>query len=63
MNGKRSRLDIATIATIHEFSRGKRIPRRPLWNPTIKEMGSSKGIQKICYNITNIPSKESWNTQ
>lgn len=44
LKGKRSRLDIATIAAVHEFSNGKKIPRRPLWNPSIREMGGSKGI-------------------
>jgi hypothetical protein len=38
-NGKKSKLDIARIAVIHEFSSGRRIPRRPLWNPTIAEYG------------------------
>jgi hypothetical protein len=48
--GKKRRIDISQVAAIHEFSRGKRIPRRPLWNPTIREMGGAKGIQKMFIN-------------
>lgn len=44
---RKSKIDIATIAFIHEFSRGKRVPRRPLWNPTIAEMGGEKGIKDL----------------
>lgn len=47
LSGKRSRIDIAKIATIHEFSSGKRVPRRPLWNPTIAEIGGAEGIKKL----------------
>lgn len=47
LSGKRSRLDIATIAGVHEFSNGIKVPRRPLWNPTIREMDGTKGIQKL----------------
>lgn len=47
LNGKRSRIDVATIAAIHEFSSGRRIPRRPLWNPTIAEMGGAPGLKKM----------------
>lgn len=47
---KRSKLQIAQIAAIHEFATGKKIPRRPLWNPTIAELGGSKGIQKMYIN-------------
>lgn len=50
ISGRKSKLEVATIAAIHELSSGKRFPRRPLWNPTIKEMGSSKGIRKIFIN-------------
>jgi hypothetical protein len=46
-DNRRSRIDIATIAFIHEFSRGSKIPRRPLWNPTIAEMGGEKGIKDL----------------
>lgn len=42
---RRSRIDIAQIAAIHEFSKGRKIPRRPLWNPSIAEMGGEKGIK------------------
>lgn len=42
----RSRIDIARIAAIHEFSKGRRIPKRPLWNPTIAEMGGERGIKQ-----------------
>lgn len=45
--GKRSVLDIAQIAVIHEFSSGKRVPKRPLWNPTLREMGGAEGIKKL----------------
>lgn len=44
--GKKSKLDIATIAYIHEFSR-KSNRRRPLWNPTVREMGNTPGIKAI----------------
>jgi hypothetical protein len=44
-DNKRSKIDIARIAAIHEFSKGRRIPRRPLWNPSIQEMGGEKGIK------------------
>mgnify|MGYP001068204888 CR=1 FL=1 len=47
LNGKRSRLDVATIAAIHEFSSGKRLPRRQLWNPSITQMGGVPGIKKM----------------
>jgi hypothetical protein len=50
LSGKRSKLDVATIAAIHEFSSGKRIPRRQLWNPTITEIGGADGIKKIFVN-------------
>lgn len=46
LTGKRSKLDIATIAVIHEFSSGKKIPKRPLWNPTLREFGK-KGIKDL----------------
>jgi hypothetical protein len=49
-SGKRSRLEIARIAAIHEFSSGKKIPRRPLWNPTIKQLGGARGLQKMYIN-------------
>lgn len=42
---KRSRLDLSKIATIHEFSTGRRLPKRPLWNPTIREVGGAQGIK------------------
>lgn len=48
LSGARSRLDVATIAGIHEFATGGgRIPRRPLWNPTINEIGGASGIKKL----------------
>lgn len=37
--GERRRMDVGQIAAIHEFSRGRKVPRRPLWNPTLKELG------------------------
>jgi hypothetical protein len=50
LNGKRSKIEIARIAAIHEFASGKTIPRRPLWNPTIKEMGGSRGLKQMYVN-------------
>lgn len=49
-SGKKSKIDIATIAGIHEFSSGKRIPKRPLWNPSIAQMGGAKGIKTMYIN-------------
>jgi hypothetical protein len=46
IGGKRSKLDVATIAYIHEFG-GSKVPRRALWNPTIQEMGGAAGVKKI----------------
>lgn len=48
--GKKSPIEIATIAVLHEFSSGKRFPRRPLWNPTIEELGGPLGIKKMFLN-------------
>lgn len=45
-SGRKRKFDIGQIAAIHEFSRGKRIPRRPLWNPTLKEIGQ-KGMRAM----------------
>jgi hypothetical protein len=50
LSGGRSKLEVAAIAGVHEFSSGRRIPRRPLWNPTIAEIGGVKGIQKMYIN-------------
>lgn len=47
LQGKRSTYDLATIAAIHELSQGKKIPRRPLWNPTIAELGGAPGLKKM----------------
>lgn len=47
LEGKRTKLEVAAYAAIHEFSSGRRIPKRPLWNPTIKELGGAKGIKKM----------------
>lgn len=44
INGKRNRLEIAQIAAIHEFS-ASLTRRRPLWNPTIQEIGGVKGLK------------------
>lgn len=44
--GKRSRLEIAQIAAFHEFSANP-LRRRPLWNPTIQELGGQKGIKSL----------------
>lgn len=50
INGQKSKIDIATIAAIHEFSTGRKIPRRPLWNPSIEKMGNTKGIKQMYVN-------------
>lgn len=47
LSGKRSAMEVASIATVHEFASGKGAARRPLWNPTIQELGGSKGIKAI----------------
>lgn len=47
LQGKKSKLEVAAIAAAHEFSSGKRLPRRELWNPSIKEMGGVKGIKAL----------------
>lgn len=46
-DNRRSRIDIATIAFVHEFAKGHKVPRRPLWNPSIQEMGGEKGIKEL----------------
>lgn len=46
-DNRRSKIDLATIAFIHEFSSGRRIPKRPLWNPSVAEMGGEKGIKDL----------------
>lgn len=46
LSGKRSRLPIASIAAIHEFSSNAK-RKRPLWNPTIREMGNTPGLKKL----------------
>lgn len=46
VTGKRSKLDVATIAYIHEFG-GRKIPKRALWNPTIQEIGGAQGIKAM----------------
>lgn len=50
LRGKRSKLEVAKIAVIHEFASGKRIKKRPLWNPSIVEIGGAKGIKKMYIN-------------
>lgn len=50
LNGQRSKMDIATIAAVHEFSTGSKIPRRPLWNPSIEELGNSRGLKQMYIN-------------
>lgn len=47
LNGKKSKYSIAKIAAIHEFSSGKKVPRRALWKPTLQEMGGSVGIKAL----------------
>jgi hypothetical protein len=44
--GRKSKIEVAQIAAIHEFSSGRKIPKRPLWNPTIKEMGGAQGFKE-----------------
>lgn len=46
INGKKNKVDVATIATYHEFARKKK-KKRPLWNPTFRELGGTKGIRNI----------------
>lgn len=46
IKGGNSRLDVARIAYMNEMG-GKKLPRRPLWNPTIKEMGGANGIKDL----------------
>lgn len=50
LSGRKSKIDVATIAAIHEFSSGKKLPRRPLWNPSIGELGGAKGLKKLYVN-------------
>lgn len=50
LSGKKSKMDVATIAAIHEFSSGRKIPKRPLWNPSIEEIGGADGIKKMYIN-------------
>lgn len=47
LRGRKSRLQVAQIAYIHEFASGKKNIRRPLWNPTIAELGGAKGIKTL----------------
>ncbi len=44
LNGKKSRVELAVIAAILEFGTS-RIPKRPIWNPSIKEFGLTAGIR------------------
>lgn len=46
LDGKKSKLDISTIAIIQEFGKNK----RPLWNPTIMGLGGSRGIKEMYIN-------------
>lgn len=46
-SGRKRAIEIAQVAALHEFSSGKRFPRRPLWNPTIREMGGARGIKDM----------------
>ncbi len=46
LDGKKSKIDISTVAIIQEFGRN----RRPLWNPTIMEMGGTRGIKELYLN-------------
>jgi hypothetical protein len=36
---------VSHVATIHEFGYG--VPERPLWRPSIEEMGGAEGIRRI----------------
>jgi len=47
LSGRKSKMEIANIAVVHEFSSGRRIPKRPLWNPTIAELGGAKGLKAL----------------
>lgn len=50
LSGKKSKIEVAVIAAIHEFASGGKIPKRALWNPTIQEMGGAKGIKRLYVN-------------
>jgi hypothetical protein len=50
LSGKRNPVEVSVIAGMHEFARGRKLVKRPLWNPTISEIGGSKGIQRIYTN-------------
>lgn len=46
LSGKKNNLEVAKIAAIHEFSYNPK-RRRPVWNPTIREMGNIPGIKNL----------------
>lgn len=46
-SGKRSNLEVAEIAMIHEFTTNPKKVRRPLWNPTLAEMGGARGLKAL----------------
>lgn len=46
IQGNKNPKEIALIAAIHEFSY-KDVYKRPLWNPTIEELGGPRGIRDI----------------
>lgn len=41
---------VADYAVYHEFGFG-RVPARPLWAPSFKEMGGAKGVQRIIMEV------------
>lgn len=50
-NRKGSFANVDRIAALNEFgSAGDRVPVRPLWEPTIMELGGPKGIQNYVAN-------------
>lgn len=46
VKGKRGRLQVADYAAIAEFSYNPKF-RRPVWNPTIRDMGNSPGLKAL----------------
>lgn len=44
-DGKKNKYDVSTIAIFHEF--GRRGRKRPLWGPTMQELGGKRGIRKL----------------
>jgi|SRR6478609_1014808 len=45
---------VADYAIYNEFGFGSRLPARPLWGPSLKEMGGQAGIQKIIFKVIKL---------